>query len=124
MIYETCTLLQTFISVLAAGHVSGWRCRRWSGLCESLRKSLFVRRSVVSCPRWSLHQPACARPLPLSPQTAVAAGHPGHTDLIQTAALSHFGLALHVGDVSVPLRLQALPLLLVNLRLGLLALLL
>lgn len=45
-------------------------------------------------------------------------------DLVRAAALSHFGLALHVGDVSVPLRLQALPPLLVHLRLGLLALLL
>lgn len=62
----------------------GWCCWRWSGLCESLRKSLFVRRSVVSCPRWSSLQPACTRPPPLPPQTAVVEGpsaqHCSHTD--------------------------------------------
>lgn len=46
------------------------------------------------------------------------------TNIVQTAALSHFGLALHVGDVAVPLRLQALALLLAHHRLGLLTLLL
>lgn len=102
----------------------GWRCWRWSGLGESLRKSLFVRQSVVSSPRWSSLQPACARPSPLPPLTAAAAGPPVRADFIQTVALSHFRLALHVGDVSVPLCLQALPPLLVNLCLGLLALLL
>lgn len=74
-------------------------------------------RYSVSCAHRPLVQPARAPP-------AVVARPSARSNLLRTVKPSHFGLALHVGDVPVPLRLLALSPLGVQLRLGFLALLL
>lgn len=74
-------------------------------------------RYSVSCAHRPSVQPARAPPA-LVPRPSA------RSNLLRTVKPSHFGLALHVGDVPVPLRLLALSPLGVQLRLGFLALLL